>query len=279
MESYLKHSPGTAHELVLLMKGFPHEDVGQRYLAAAADSPHRMLFVPDVGLDIGAYHAAAAACTHDFLCFVNSFSAALIPGWLDHLHRHASAPGVGVAAATGSFASCYSFALYDAEQPSAYSQVFPRPRRGLIRTVTFGTFTRLHARRLAPRFGEFPSVHVRTNAFVVRRDRFLALADRRFRTKLDTMAFESGRESLTAQLLEQGLEPVVVGRDGHAYSPSDWPDSNTFWQEEQQNLLVADNQTQDYDLAAPPRKHSLSTFAWADRARPGRRRGPESVSE
>ena len=41
-----------------------------------------------------------------------------------------------------------------------------------------------------------------------------------------------------------------------------WPASHTFWQGTQDNLLVADNQTDDYADAAPPVRRLLSQFAW-----------------
>ena len=48
-------------------------------------------------------------------------------------------------------------------------------------------------------------------------------------------------------------------------------ESETFWQGEQDNLLVADNQTESYQRGDPGRRYALSTFAWGERAKPGRR--------
>jgi hypothetical protein len=62
--------------------------------------------------------------------------------------------------------------------------------------------------------------------------------------KLSAYKFESGKESLTNQVRNLGLRVLVVGRDGQAYDPEHWHRSNTFWQSREENLLVADNQTE-----------------------------------
>ena len=45
--------------------------------------------------------------------------------------------------------------------------------------------------------------------------------------------------------------------------------SNTFWQSNQENLLVADNQTETYRAADPAGRAELSHYAWGELARPG----------
>jgi hypothetical protein len=65
-----------------------------------------------------------------------------------------------------------------------------------------------------------------------------------------------------------GLNVLVVGRDGRAYSPEEWPQSNTFWQSNQENLLVADNQTRSYSNGSDYTRLVLAHYAWGRRASP-----------
>lgn len=44
---------------------------------------------------------------------------------------------------------------------------------------------------------------------------------------------------------------IVVGKDGEGYDKKEWRKSRTFRQSEQENLLVADNQTRDYQERSP----------------------------
>jgi hypothetical protein len=111
-------------------------------------------------------------------------------------------------------------------------------------------------------FPPFPNYHIRTNAFMIRRDTLLKLRVSRFRTKVDAWRFESGRHSMTRQVLAMGLRPLVVGRDGLAYEKERWFESGTFRSKGQENLLVADNRTGEYDAATAEQRELMSRRVW-----------------
>ena len=67
---------------------------------------------------------------------------------------------------------------------------------------------------------------------------------------------------MTSQLVKKGLSVLVVGRDGRKYPVEEWKQSNTFWINDQQNLMVSDNQTELYRNAAPAYKNYLTYIAW-----------------
>ena len=87
--------------------------------------------------------------------------------------------------------------------------------------------------------------------------------------KLSAYMFESGRDSLTGQIMRLGLRPLLVGRDGAAYEKEDWHRANIFRQGKQQDLLVADNQTDAYEAAAIRHRAELAHQAWGRFARAG----------
>jgi hypothetical protein len=163
---------------------------------------------------------------------------------------------------------------------SAGGVVHPRHGEpgGLRRSVTLGTrllYDRWVAFRGtaliwpgAPRFDvrqfpRFPNPHIRSNAFMVRRDRWLQLefAPRR---KADTSLFESGPDSFTAQMRKQGLGTLIVGRDGNAYDVPNWPHSRTFRLEDQGNLLVHDNHTRAFDAMSQGARTTHAWMTWGD---------------
>jgi hypothetical protein len=115
----------------------------------------------------------------------------------------------------------------------------------------------------------FPAYHLRTNAFLVDRGLLRSLRTGRARTKWATYHLESGRRSITSQLIARGRPPLVVDRAGAVRSPQDWHAGDVFWQAEQQDLLVADNQTRSYTAATAAQRAVLSAHAWGPRARPG----------
>ena len=92
--------------------------------------------------------------------------------------------------------------------------------------------------------------------------RFLSLKFSRLATKDDVYKFESGRRSMTKQILRQKLSPVVVDRNGRVYGVNDWKSSSTFWINEQENLIIADNRTADYARADQGLRQRLENLAW-----------------
>ena len=273
LRSYRAHPAGAPHELVILLNGAREDrdaqrDRGQqdrrdarrdaRERDPAAASPlthatlaaelrgveHRLIALEQPLLDLAAYGEAARQLEHARLCFLNSYSVILADDWLGHLARAAALPDVGLAGATGSWESraalVHGSALHWAYQ-----------------------LAKLPAKRRA--FPGFPNPHIRTTAFMLRRDLVLALGLERAHDKDAAYLLESGRQSITRQVQARDLRAVVVGRDGHVYDFAEWPRSRTYRGGEQANLLVADNRTSDWQHATPELRRKLSRQAWRER--------------
>jgi hypothetical protein len=279
LRSYGRFDAGGEHDLVLLMKGFADRADAAPYLELAADWRPQALHVPDAGLDLAAYGAAAAQLSHDRLCFLNSFSEVRSAGWLACLDAALDAGGVGAAGASGSWASHLSYNRWQSGWPDVYGAAFESraTARRAMHAVTGATYPGdlrhwLHSLSLAARdlavMPAFPAAHLRTNAFLMARDLFLSLRWGRPRTKPASYRLESGRRGMTAQLAARGLRTVVADRHGIVRDPPDWHLGDVFWQADQADLLVADNQTRSYDAASPPLRAALSRYAWGVRARP-----------
>jgi hypothetical protein len=293
VESYRAHPAGADHDLHVIFKGFPDK----RSLAAAralfGELPVHSLELEDKGYDIGSYFAAAQIIADRRFIFFNTFSELLADDWLKKFDAALSLPGVGVVGATGSWQSPRSMyqascrrALYwirhpleylrradadrrpiwdsrkaqDATAPVAETAVndahsaLARIGRSIYRFIRFD-------RHLLP-YAPYPNPHIRTNAFMIERDRFLALTVRSFNTKFDVYRFESGLDSLTRQIIAQGLRPVVVDRHGDVYELADWKGSGTYWIDDQKNLIAADNRTRDYSGGTARDRARLQAHAW-----------------
>ncbi|HQR44233.1 MAG TPA: hypothetical protein PLX97_16165, partial [Gemmatales bacterium] len=81
-------------------------------------------------------------------------------------------------------------------------------------------------------------------------------------SKQNAYLFENGKRNLTCKVLRMGLQVLVVGRDGRAYCKEDWLQSRTYRAGNQENLLVADNQTRLYAAADDQLRHRLTGAAW-----------------
>ena len=283
LESYRAVEAGADHDLVLLLKGFDSEREADEAAALAEGSEAQRLYVGDEGFDVGAYFTAADRLEHARVCFVNSFTTVRAPGWLALLETALRLPDAGIAGATGSWASHWSWLRYNLGLSSAYREAFPD------RAWAQGQVMRLNPdgrRVLAPlwlrhfvgsalvlphfvgRFGPFPAAHVRTNGFLVERELMRSLERTPVRRKFDAFVVEGGRRSLTGQIAELGLRPLLAGADGLAYDVQDWARSGVFWQRGQENVLLEDNQTRAYRDSGLDLRRYYASFAWGTKADP-----------
>ena len=251
LESFRLHPPGVSCDLVLVFKGFHGNKVPPEYIESLRETPHIKFFVGDTGYDILPYFKTARHFPHDAFCFMNSFSVILGDGWLGRLHAHLQEPDVGLVGATGSWQSIYSDSL------KWHQQRIPLWKRAVV--VPWKLY-------LKKRFDPFPNFHVRTTAFMISREAMLKIRHGRIRTKMAAWIFESGKNGLTKQILATNKRALIVGRNGRAYRMEEWSRSGTFWQGRQENLLVADKQTQRYDQGDQKERDYLEAYAWWDPA-------------
>ena len=237
----------------MLVKGFSSE----RELGPFADllegTPHHLVTVADDGFDIRPYFTAAQMLPYRYCCFLNSYSRIAGDDWLVKLHAELTRPGVGVVGATGSHES-----PVEGHRRAVAGAPSPRSLRGLTTRFRTGRFVR----RLERDFEPFPNPHIRTNGFMIERETMLSLRFDGEEDKLDSLRFESGKHGMTRQILGRGLRVLVVGREGRAYEPEKWAESRTFRSAEQENLLIADNRTDEYADGDDETRAFLRELAW-----------------
>jgi len=249
LRSYRAHPAGAEHEVVIVLNGAQVEGAPlsrEEAMAELEGTQHRLVELERPMQDLAAYGEVARRLGHERVCFLNSFSVILADGWLGHLAQVAELPGVGLVGATGSW-----------ESQAEWMRGDPRGWARQLSAV-------LAARRDYPRF---PNPHIRTTAFMLDCQSTLELDLRQARDKRAAYLLESGWHSITRQILESGRRAVVVGRDGRAYDVGEWKHSRTYRAGNQENLLVADKRTEDWQQASSRMRRRLSRDAWGS-ARP-----------
>jgi hypothetical protein len=249
LRSYRAHPPEAEHELIIVLNGAHpggrDPSSQETLLEELHGTQYRLIVLERPLLDLAAYGAAAREIQHPRVCFLNSYSVLQSDGWLRCLSQALDEPGVGLAAASASWES-------QAEWMRGRLIYWPYQLVGLRA-----------ARRDYPRF---PNPHVRTTAFMISRTLLLQTGPDDVRDKRSAYLLESGRSSITRQVQEQGLRPVVAGRDGLLYDVADWPRSGTYRSGVQCNLLVADNRTREWEEASARLRRRLARDAWGERA-------------
>ena len=114
------------------------------------------------------------------------------------------------------------------------------------------------------RFPHFPNPHIRSNGFMVRRKHMLDSVHREVVDKFDACEFESGADSLTAQLRRRGLRAVLVDRRGKGFDVADWWRSDTFRLLDQGGLLISDNRTREFEHMGRGSQLTHAWMTWGD---------------
>lgn len=277
LESYKAHPAGQEHDLVLIFKGFSSEKQTRPYDSLLTAIPHRRMYISDRGYDLGAYIKAVENFDYDYFFFLNSFSRIQFDNWLVNFYRGLTIQGVGLSGATGSFESISANFRRRDEMLSKlsfagrlrflFNYVADAPTRtqGFLRLSAWG-LRALGLWDIARLFPDFPNSHIRTNAFMASRQVLTRLRIGPLWLKFSTYLLESGYESITKQVAAAGLRAVVVAGTGQVYEREEWPNSATFRQQDQENLMVADNQTDFYATADLGYRTELSRRAWGDQA-------------
>jgi hypothetical protein len=207
----------------------------------------------------------------------------LTSDWLAQLARALDQPRAGLVSATGSWASIRSLVRFQLGLGGRYSRLLgdrrtvtatfeaitgppseAAPSGRKIPVLTYGSLLLDQLRGSV----SFPATHIRTAGFMINHDVFDQLHIPTIRRKNDAYRLESGRRSLTAQVQGLGLDALVVGADGRAYGKDDWAASRTFWQGDQENLMIADKQTAFYEQGDLAARTVLSRYAWGELADP-----------
>jgi hypothetical protein len=229
LASYRSQPAGAPHRLAVIFKGFGTPEAAVEHQRLLAGIEHDALFYDQPTLDLPAYAHAARTLDAEHLCFLNSESVLLAPGWLGALREALAPTGVGIVSATASYERTHS--------------LIPTRRR---------------------RWPRFPNPHLRTNAFMLARRLMLSADWPPVETKARAWELESGYRSLTRHAWSQGLEALVAGRGGTTFRPHEWAASATFRGGRQENLLVADNRTREWDEAGAAERAELSRRAWGE---------------
>ena len=260
-ETYRTFHPGYPHDLIVIAKGWMGIEGRDELQHLAQLNAAKIVDLPDDGLDWGAYMRLIPQLSHDWMCFLNTHSRPRVNGWLNLLMAATEIPSMNIGAVSAS-ASWQSLEIPFLPQPSlkaSYNTALIYPLR-VIRNVI-----RLVANiRDIGDFAPFPNPHLRSNAFVIRRELFVEFATTKKipQCKRDAAKLESGKAGFTAFLLAHGLKALVAGANGKVYESEQWIRSGTFRVPGQPNLIVADNQTTAYERADLHKKKILEIAAW-----------------
>ena len=171
-DAYRAFPPGCPHDLIVISKGWDEIEGQQALERMAQKYSARIIYLPDDGYDWGAYMRLVPTLSQDWICFLNTHSQPRVDGWLNllRLATTSSSKDVGAVGATGSWGTIAQFPWPHSPTASLRTLfLFPLlPLRLLFHTIWFISKIK--------DFPIYPNPHIRSNAFIVRRDIFLDFA-------------------------------------------------------------------------------------------------------
>lgn len=256
VNSYVQHPAGHKHTLYLLFNGVEQESAVQPYLDYVdSQSIDYLFFIKKSGQDLEVYHWICQQIPESVVLFLNSYVTFNSANWLAMYMCHFS-PSVGAIAATASYQSYYSTVFQTMpffwEKGKSIQHHF-RKYKLFLKTFFYWRFL----------FHPFPCPHLRTNAFMIRRADYLNLnINMPIASKFAAYRIESGRNSLTNQLLKKYNTVGIVDKNGNFYTLKQAFKANVYRTNKQENLLINDNQTADYIHSDSKRQALLSQITW-----------------
>lgn len=218
IDSYRTFSAGVEHKLIIILKGF-HQCSSEKYLNYMSGMMFYHHYLQDTGFDLGTYGIVANMppleeynipdC--DKLMCLNSFSEIRKDNWLKSFDDKL---GINVGLVGGSHS-------HEAMGEKWYNKIF---------------------------YPSFPNFHIRTNAFLMRKELMVKIWPTSFWTKWGCHMFESGRNSLTARVVSRGFRAISIG--------------HTFRKGLQEDLIISDKQTKYFDNASTSERIHLRHLAW-----------------
>jgi hypothetical protein len=260
-ESYQRHPAGVPHALYVIAKGWPDRAAYSALMETASRSS-KVVDLPDDGFDLTAYHRLARDLREEWVCFLNTFCVIESDRWLERLGGALALPGVGVAGCFGSYGTL---------QPRVQNLLFntreaarTKPPKAVLGELLAYAGDRWRTARSNDRFPAFPNPHVRTNAFMLARETFVAFWQGKPipQTKRSVCAFESGSAGLTRFIEARGQRAVVVGADGGVYEKDQWLESRTFRVPLNANNMISDNATRRYFADDRDRRRKKEFATW-----------------
>lgn len=267
LNSYQNNPGGVEHEFLVIFKGFNNSDELKVHQEILKSFKYISYEISDEGFDLTAYFSVAKTFGNQyrFFCFFNSFSEILDKDWLLKLYQPALMQDVGIVGASGSLQSHRKgsqFNLLKEVYVVSKNHFKLYTKKVFLKKLILSMVAAYVYCRSQLKFGFFPNCHIRTNAFVISSNLMNLLCCPLLKEKMDAYKLENGKGGISRQIISMRKRLILVGKDGKFYDEKDWYKSNTFWQSNQENLLIADNQTRDYQYGTLERRKFLSTSAW-----------------
>ncbi len=269
IESYKKYQAGIEHDLIIISKGWERSTDYKKLVILAKSIRANILVLPDTGFDWGSYMIVVPTLVTDYVCFLNTNSYIISDNWLKILYSAIKNTNIGIAGATASWEIGPTRDLKNILILLKNSSKIRNEKNRIVRIIKI-IWILINNFNLSHFFNaiffplQFPNYHIRSNAFITHLNLFKEYIKNKKmpKIKLDAYYLESGYCSLTRFIMKQGLNAVVVSKNGDIYFENEWNKSKTFRTSKQENAIIFDNHQKNYQISNKKYKLFLERITW-----------------
>jgi hypothetical protein len=243
---YKKFKSGYKHELLICFKGFSNDNKIISYWKNKIRLKYTFYLDKELknDFDIGSFFRVANDNPGRLILFLNSYAFPNCENWLKiYVDNYEYNSVVG---AHGSYASLSSECLS-----------FKYKNLSIYKSIKYGIYHLFFCKL-------FPNPHIRTSNFLIKANDFLSLKynKNKFVNKIFTNYFESGRYGMSNQLLKKKFKLLVVNSMNKKFNVDKWNESKTAFLSNQDNLVISDHRTRQFDTLNVNQKKQLSKLNW-----------------
>ena len=247
VKNYKYFDSGYNHDLIVCFKQFENykeldpwkKEISLKFIEFYDDNSQ-------MDYDIGSYLRIAKSYPKRKILFLGTYTVPNKKNWLKIFLNHYSEKTI--IGSSGSWASLASQFLN-----LEYSQYT------IFQQIRWGLFHLLKVKL-------FPNPHIRTTGFFINSDDLLEVKVNKEKLvkKIETNYFESGRNSLSNQLLKKGFRLIIVNSDNKSFDINEWNKSKTFCLDDQEKLIFLDNKTNQFLRASNKIKEKMTKSHWGN---------------
>ena len=247
VKNYKYFDSGYDHDLIVCFKQFGNykeldpwkKEISLKFIEFYDDNIQ-------MDYDIGSYLRIAKNYPKRKILFLGTYTVPNKKNWLKIFVNHYSKKTI--IGSSGSWASLASQFLN-----LEYSQYT------IFQQIRWGLFHLLKVKL-------FPNPHIRTTGFFINSDDLLEVKVNKEKLvkKIETNYFESGRNSLSNQLLKKGFRLIIVNSDNKSFDINEWNKSKTFCLNNQEKLIFLDNKTNQFLRASKNIKEKMTQSHWGN---------------
>lgn len=239
---YKKHISGYNHKLIICFKLLNKLQI-TKIINMIKDLKFE-IFIDDIeenDFDFGSYKRVSEKYINRDIFFLNSHSYPICDNWLKSLMKYKEKNNL--IGASGSYESMLTSINFK--------------KKYKILSYLF----RLYKFRKS--FPNFPNPHLRTSCFLINSEIFLDyMINKKIKSKFDAWKIESGFNSLTNYFKSKNYNIFVVNSKGEKFLEKEWKISNTYCYLDQENLIISDKHTRNYQLKSLEKKIESSINVW-----------------